>query len=306
MSKGPFGTYSKNGERNHKNEEKQEFSIEVPTNEDQLPESGTTKPSDGNHIEVRYDESSKHDEDETQLISHQSEELESIWTTHIRGALLSMAYFLTCATILIFCMNFVHRRMPTGVPELPDLGHDWIPKLEPEKLGDIPMMILIVSFVVSLLFHSNRFSILIKFFISIGNLYLLRVVSISVTSLPPTDNHCRSNYTPIDNIYTNTIKGLLTLGGSNIHCGDLMFSGHTCMVTVCWMIFMTNFPRRHFTKYIATLLLLLTFFLIVATRSHYTADIWIAFWLSFFVFKYSPSTFPFTKKKIRNFIRNCF
>jgi len=304
--KGSFETSSKS-EKMRETEEKQDFSIEMPSNDDKMPESGTTKPSDGKDIDIRYDENEKQDEDETQLIQPtKKENLNDKWTTGIRGALLGLAYFLTCATILIFCMNFVHRRMPQGVPQLPDLGHELIPKLEPEALGDYPMFCLIGGFIVTLVFHPARLRIMIKFFMTIGHLYLLRVVSISVTSLPPTDNHCRSEYVEIPDIYANTIKGLLSLGGSNIHCGDLMFSGHTCMVTTIWMIFMHNFKRGHIVKFAATICLLLTVILIIATRSHYTGDIWIAFWLSFFMYKLTSSTFPFTKKKIRRFFKTCF
>jgi len=276
----------------------------VPTNEDEVRDNGLEKDSHGNFQPGRSDESRKTRDEESQLflVTSSGEN----WTTGIRGTALSLGYFLFAAVILMFGMNFTHRRMPLNVPPLPDLGHDLIPKMEPENLGDMVMTCLIVMFLIALLLNKNRWPIITKFLLTLGNLYFLRVVTILVTSLPPTDNHCRTNYLQIDNIYWNTLKGLLTLGGGNIHCGDLMFSGHTCMLTNVWLTFMINYKKKHFVRIVATLLMLTAFFLIIATRSHYTADIWIAFWLTVFVHIYSPRSFPFTKERIYRFTKRCF
>jgi len=298
--------FSKSSEKARDANEKPQYLVEVSNTEDKVLDIETPKDNEGSYIDTRYGNKAKKYEDETELISGIDKSTENKWTTGFFGALFSTIYFLTCAAALIFVMNFVHIRMPREAPILPDLGHEWIPKLEPEDRGDYPMFCLIGGFVVTLIFHPSRFQILIKFFCPLGHLYLLRIVSIAVTSLPATDNHCRTDYQEIPDIYANTIKGLLSLGGANIHCGDLMFSGHTCMVTIIWLTFMNNFPRRHIIKFIATLCMILTPPLIIATRSHYSADVWIAFWLSFFAYKMHPASFPFTPKKISKFIQNLF
>ncbi len=282
---------------------KHDYSIEMP----EMNEHGLRiKPSQTDEQNLNTPDDHGNNE-EIHLVIDQTIQIgRETWTNGFRGTALSVAYFLTTATILIFGMNFVHKRMPRDVPPLPDLGHEITPHLKPEKLGDVTMMTLIVTFIVSVFLHNRRWPILIKFLQTMGNLYLLRVISILVTSLPPTENHCRYEYQEIDNIYWNTLKGLITLGGNNIHCGDLMFSGHTCMVTNVWMVFMRNYKRGHFLKFFSTIVLLLTLFFIIATRSHYTIDVWIAFWLTVLVHKASPSSFPFTKKKISRFFRTCF
>ena len=208
----------------------------------------------------------------------------------------------------MFGMNFVHVRMPSPekVAPLPDLGHELIPKVEPESVGDIPMMMLIASVVLFIPFQTKRFAILTRFFVTMGNLYLLRIVSISVTSLPATDNHCRTDFVPIENIYINTLNGILSFGGRNIHCGDLMFSGHTCMAANCWLVWMMNTRKRHPARYIATLVLIVLVIMIIATRSHYTLDIYIAILLTIFVHVLTPSYFPYTPKKIGRWFKKVF
>jgi len=252
----------------------------------------------------RADALAKNKDDESHLYPSTSDISKADWTTGVRGVFLTSIYLMITSSILIYTMNYVHQRMPLNSPPLPDVGHDLIPKMEPENLGDRTMMVLVVSQLVAWYFNSNRYPNIIKFLLTLGNLYLLRIASISVTSLPPTDNHCRLNYKPIPNVFWNTVIGIFTFGSSNIHCGDLMFSGHTCMVTTVWMSFMTTYKKKYFMKFAVTLLMLITFFLIIATRSHYTGDIWIAFWLTALVYKATPSTFPFTKEKIVAFFKN--
>ena len=299
MTKGRFWNFwSKADNIDSTPKVKQDYSLEIGSTDNENPSSAGKKSSGKGEYNDPNEEVS------TLIATRQVSN--SKWSTGVRGTLLSACYFLTTSTLLIFCMNFVHVRMPRNVPPLPDVGHDLIPRLEPEKLGDYTMTGMIVTFIICLVFNKKRWPIITRFLITLGNLYLLRIVSISVTSLPPTENHCRYEYRTIDDIWANTLKGLLTLGGGNIHCGDLMFSGHTCMVTNIWMTFMTNYKKKYLLKIPITILLLLTFFFIIATRSHYTGDIWIAFWLTVFVFKSAPSTFPFTKEKITKFLKNCF
>lgn len=279
----------------------------LPANDEEVRDNGLEKDAHGHFQIGRASEESTTkardsiEEDSQLWISSPSSK--NSWTTGIRGTALSLVYFLSMAVVLMFGMNFVHRRMPLSAPILPDLGHEYIPKLSPENLGDRVMTCLIVSFVIAMILNKNRWALLTRFLLTLGNLYILRVVTILVTSLPPTENHCRSDYQEIKNIYWNTLKGLLTLGGGNIHCGDLMFSGHTCMVTNIWITFMINYKNRNLLRAFISALLLATFFFIIATRSHYTADIWIAFWLTIFVHLYTPRTFPFTWRRMGRFIR---
>lgn len=275
----------------------------IPNNEEEVRDNGLGKDSNGHLPLGRTDESGKGRDEDSQLFLVDAPR---DWTTGIRGTALSLAYFLTNSVVLMFGMNFVHRRMPVSADPLPDLGHEMIPRLEPENLGDMVMSSLIVSFVIAILLNKKRWPMITRFLLTLGNLYILRVVTILVTSLPATENHCRTNYLKIDNIYWNTLKGLLTLGGGNIHCGDLMFSGHTCMVTNIWITFMINYKKHNFVRLVITILMLVTFYFIIATRSHYTADIWIAFWLTVFVHLYTPKAFPFTRQRMYRAIMKWF
>lgn len=277
------------------------------------------------------------EKDELSLISTSDGSSEE-WTRGMKGTLCSAGYFIFGSFVLIFFMNFTNERMPRGLDPLPDVGHELIPKMRPEKLGDVTQVFLIILFWVSTIWlrerknrvpivtwfltfmensplgkipllrslkgEGNRWPIITKFFLTLGNLYMIRSMSVYVTSVPATDNHCRYEYQDIPNIWMNTLKGIISLGSSNIHCGDLMFSGHTCMVTTIWLALNRNCRNNYPIRIVSTILWLMTFIFIIGTRSHYTIDIWIALWLTIFVEAWTPSYFPFTKQNMKRFINS--
>lgn len=290
---------------NGKITEGQQHVISIP-NEDETTDERNNKhnatPSTGKQY---YDNPKGSGFDDLELIPVTSDPIEVDWTTGIRGVFLSACYMFSVISVLIFVMNFVHQRMPRNVPPLPDIGHDLIPKMEPENLGDMTMMIMVALLIVALILNRElRWPVLIRFLLTLGNMYFLRVFAVSSTSMPPTENHCRTNFVPIDNIYLNTLKGVLTLGSSNIHCGDLMFSGHTCMITNIWMSFHINFKKQYMLRIFMTIMLIITLTFIIGTRSHYTVDVYIAFVLTVLVHRSTPKRFPFTRARIRNFFKH--
>eukprot|EP00300_Choanocystis_sp_HF-7_P031336 c40592_g1_i1.p1 GENE.c40592_g1_i1~~c40592_g1_i1.p1 ORF type:complete len:310 (-),score=46.52 c40592_g1_i1:254-1183(-) len=217
-------------------------------------------------------------------------------TTNNNCASVSYAviYFFAALTLMMHTMNYVHYRLPSQ-PPLPDIGHDLIPVIRPENVGDYPMFVSAVI-VIGLSFVHDRTDLgraLPRFLATLASMYLLRLFTISVTTLPVTDNHCRFARKEIMSFWKNTLWGLITLGMKNVHCGDLMFSGHTIMIVLLWEVAHTYFARFRALNWVVTFCTLMSFFLIVATRSHYTFDIIIGWYVTVCCWKVIPGYWPY-------------
>ena len=222
------------------------------------------------------------------------------------GVLVSSLYFLSASLVMSIIMNFVNDRVPTQLPSLPDVGHEWLPLLRPESLGDILLGLLVsfwILFVVLVVERHQLPGVLIKWLMCHGTLYFFRIITISVTSLPVTENHCRENYTRIGNMMWNTLLGIVSLGSLNQHCGDLLFSGHSVLVTLICLLFTDYCKRLGRDKMYDLVVLILRSIVyslafviclfIIATRNHYTVDVVIGVYATFVTYKVMPDYWPF-------------
>lgn len=120
----------------------------------------------------------------------------------------------------------------------------------------------------------------IRFWCTFAVLSLFRAPVILLTSYPATDNHCQ-NPPVIENPAWNAVLTVLTFGSGSIHCGDLMFSGHTVSGTLAFMCLWTYGPMVWgYFRPLASALLLGTWFTILTSRSHYTDDVVVAVYLT--------------------------
>ncbi|KAF8284075.1 sphingomyelin/ceramide phosphorylethanolamine synthase, bifunctional [Trypanosoma cruzi] len=135
----------------------------------------------------------------------------------------------------------------------------------------------------------------IRYFTTYFIVLLFRAIVIVMTSYPATDNHCQ-NPVKITNPVKNVIMTLVTLGSGSIHCGDLMFSGHTVPITLSLLVQWIYGSMLHWVfRPASVLLVLLSFYSIIASRSHYTDDILVSFYITvttFLVLRHSPEGAP--------------
>ncbi|KPA86633.1 hypothetical protein ABB37_00739 [Leptomonas pyrrhocoris] len=117
----------------------------------------------------------------------------------------------------------------------------------------------------------------IRFLTSYAVVMFFRAFVIMATAYPATDNHCQRPV-PIEHPLLNIILTLVTLGSGAIHCGDLMFSGHTMILCVTFMLVWEYSPFLHpwALRVWVGVLLPASFYCILASRSHYTDDILVA------------------------------
>jgi hypothetical protein len=145
-----------------------------------------------------------------------------------------------------------HDRCPDRkqYPPLPDLVLDnlsYVPWAF--EVCEGTMIVLFFTFLTMLAFHKYRFIVLRRVLVIIGSVYILRCFLLTSTSLsiPSTDIPCDPK---VGGGFWSTLErakqiylmfGLKLLGIQT--CGDLMFSGHTTVVTVmCFAIRECEFP----------------------------------------------------------------
>jgi hypothetical protein len=213
-------------------------------------------------------------------------------------------YFYSAVTLMTFMMNFVHFRMPRPDKNepLPDILHD----LVPETHIGAPVEILFYANAVLILsacffyFRWNTWAYAVRFFVSWGTTMHLRTLFMICTILPPTtDYYCRYAYPtpadfphPIPNIYWNTISGVLSFGNTNVHCGDLIPSGHTTLIMHVWLFIFTYFKHNLWLTVSCSLLSFSKLFLIITERQHYTIDVVISVYICITVWRMTPEYLP--------------
>lgn len=120
----------------------------------------------------------------------------------------------------------------------------------------------------------------IRFWTAFSVLSLFRAPVIMLTSMPATDNKCQAApkiLSPLENI----VLTIITFGSGSIHCGDLMFSGHTVMITLSFISLWTYGPFiGWWLRPLGFTFMSLTWVTIIASRSHYTDDIVVAIYLT--------------------------
>lgn len=194
-----------------------------------------------------------------------------------------------------FVMVLVHERVPdmAKYPPLPDVFLDNVPLMPfAFKAAEICGLTLCFIWLTILVFHRHRFILLRRFFSITSTIFLLRSVTMFVTSLsvPGTHLECEaSTYTMSGRIEraTHIVMGLgMSLTGVQT-CGDYMFSGHTAYLTL-FNHFITEYtPSRFHHLHIASWVLnLFGIFFVLAAHEHYSIDVVTAFYITSRIFLY--------------------
>lgn len=148
-------------------------------------------------------------------------------------------------------MVIVHERVPDmkRYPPLPDIFLDNVPHIPwAFNMCEITGSLLFTIWVVVLTFHKYRLVLLRRFFALAGTVFLLRCVTMLITSLsvPGTHLQCSQKDFAIDDPNVDMVGALIIRMsrayriwsglGMSIQgvrtCGDYMFSGHTVALTL--------------------------------------------------------------------------
>jgi len=209
---------------------------------------------------------------------------------------LAMGYGLCVSWLTAVTMTVVHDRVPDmeKYPPLPDLLLDNIPHIPwAFDMAEVTGMTLFVIWILVLLFHKHRFILARRFFSIAGTIFLLRCVTMLITSLSVPGVHLDCKPAP----YGTWAKRLHAAyiiwsgGGMSIQgvrtCGDYIFSGHTVSLTLL-NFFITEYTSRniYFLHTFTWVCNCFGIFFILAAHEHYSIDVFIAFYITSRLFLY--------------------
>ncbi|EDW73129.1 uncharacterized protein Dwil_GK16808 [Drosophila willistoni] len=219
---------------------------------------------------------------------------------------ISLGYSFVVTWITSFVMVIVHERVPDmkRYPPLPDIFLDNVPHIPwAFNMCEITGSLLFTVWLIVLTFHKYRMVLLRRFFALAGTVFLLRCVTMLITSLsvPGTHLQCNQKDFAIDDPNVDMIGALLLRMtrayriwsglGMSIQgvrtCGDYMFSGHTVALTLLNFFITEYTPRNlYFLHTLTWLLNMFGIFFILAAHEHYSIDVFVAFYITSRLFLY--------------------
>ena len=220
-------------------------------------------------------------------------------------AFISLAYLFIVTWITAFVMVIVHDRVPDmkKYPPLPDIFLDNVPHIPwAFDICEVTGTILFAIWLVVLIFHKYRFILLRRFFALSGTVFLLRCVTMLITSLSVPGAHlqCQPRTVPEDwtssayvELYNKIAMAYVIWRGAGMSiqgvrtCGDYMFSGHTVALTML-NFFITEYTptQLYFLHTFTWMLNMFGIFFILAAHEHYSIDVFVAFYITSRLFLY--------------------
>lgn len=220
------------------------------------------------------------------LPTHASSEL---YPTEKVKTLVALGYLFSGFVISVLTLQLVHERVPSmeDEPPLPDVFFDIVP-VRFEKAFDvcegIGLTLTALAACVAV-FHRHRFIILRRIAFIVGTLYIYRSCTMYVTTLPVPGLHfkCAPKANGRISLMFSRAFGLLvggglTVTGSHHLCGDYLFSGHTLILVITYLIIFEYTPRRWwYVHWTCWMLSFAGIFCILLAHDHYTVDIVVAY-----------------------------
>ncbi|KAK3598356.1 hypothetical protein CHS0354_003376 [Potamilus streckersoni] len=209
---------------------------------------------------------------------------------------LSFVYVFFVFLLTSFVMVVVHDRVPDmhRYPPLPDLFLDNMPVIPwAFEVCELVGSVLFTVWTIILFFHKHRFILMRRMFSLLGTVFLLRCVTMLITSLsvPGVHLHCQGQKYPdmwakFQRTYEIWSGFGMSLQGVR-SCGDYMFSGHTVCITMLNFFITEYTPRRIYMLHTFTWVAnIFGIFFILAAHEHYSIDVFIAFYITSRLFLY--------------------
>ncbi|XP_043534828.1 sphingomyelin synthase-related protein 1 isoform X1 [Chiloscyllium plagiosum] len=213
------------------------------------------------------------------------------WKTALSSVYVFIVFGFTSIVMVV-----VHERVPDmqTYPPLPDIFLDSVPRIPwAFAMAEVCGVVLCTIWLLLLLLHKHR-SILFRRMCSLmGTVFLLRCVTMFVTSLSVPGHHLQCSGKLYGDVWAKFQRALAIWSGfgmtlTGVHtCGDYMFSGHTVVITML-NFFVTEYTPRswNFLHTLSWVLNLFGIFFILAAHEHYSIDVFIAFYITTRLFLY--------------------
>lgn len=181
------------------------------------------------------------------------------WKTFIAFLILVVNFiFTTCSLAL------VHERVPDRdkYPPLSDIVLDHVAPADwALSVSEILIMVATNAAVLVVFFHKHRFIVMRRIFLILALLYMMRSITMFVTVLPVASRtyYCspKSNSTSgaiVAKRVWQLISGFgLSINGKHTYCGDYIYSGHTVILVMSYLIISEckyYFSNLYIIKYI--------------------------------------------------------
>ncbi|KXJ17960.1 sphingomyelin synthase-related protein 1 [Exaiptasia diaphana] len=209
---------------------------------------------------------------------------------------LSFLYAFLVFCLTSFVMTVVHDRVPDmkKYPPLPDIVLDSVPLIPwAFMMCELTGIVLVSMWIAVLVLHKHRMILLRRMFALSGTVFLLRCVTMFVTSLSVPGVHLECSGKMYGDTWTKLSRAFEIIFGMGMSvngvrtCGDYMFSGHTVVITLLNFFITEYTPRRWYYLHTACWVLnLFGIFFILAAHEHYSIDVLIAFYISSRLFLY--------------------
>lgn len=226
--------------------------------------------------------------------------------------LLAFLYVLLVSWVTAFVMVIVHDRVPDmeKYPPLPDIILDNIPHIPwAFEMCEVTGMILMSLWFIVVLFHKHRFILMRRFFSISGTIFMLRCVTMLITSLSVPGTHLECQPRPYGDIWNKLHNAYIIWTGAGMSlqgvrtCGDYMFSGHTVSLTLL-NFFITEYSSRriYFLHTFTWICNIFGIFFILAAHEHYSIDVFVAFYITSRLFMYYHMLANKNKSQDYNFV----
>ncbi|KHJ95940.1 hypothetical protein OESDEN_04107 [Oesophagostomum dentatum] len=209
---------------------------------------------------------------------------------------IAFLYCLSSLLITAFVMVLVHDRVPDmkTYPPLPDIVLDNLPLIPwAFEMCELIGVVLSAIWFTILLFHKHRVIIMRRMFSLVGTVFLLRCITMLITSLSVPGVHLECKARSYGSVMDKLMQAfhIWSRLGMSIQgvrtCGDYMFSGHTTAITLLnHLITEYTPPTWTFLHTTTWVLNLFGIFFILAGHEHYSIDVFIAFYISSRMFLY--------------------
>lgn len=219
-------------------------------------------------------------------------------STSGRGSDLIKAIFLFFFLLIAGMSNwaviaYTHDYVPRQ--PLPDLVFSLVGEQRwASSLGDMCVALCIVLLGALLVVHQHRGTILKRVVFCAATLYAMRSFTLAATQLPSgyTDNRgrCRDQVESKPSVFFGRLfEQTIRIGFQSkdqMLCGDLLFSGHTLVMVTCSLAVAYYLPKSiKPIQWIAHVSCFVGMICMIISRTHYSIDVIIAYWLSNMVFR---------------------
>jgi len=219
---------------------------------------------------VRYEEKSRKWWKSLPIVTGLRQKFKS----HAIRLFITFIFWAIAFSCMMLCVKIASFRFPKNQATLPDILYEVLPPVPLQPMSDVLLYLLLASVIGRIIFHPQGISITRRFLFICGCIYFFRSITLIVTSLPEPRSSCQS--------YEASWGSLDSLA---LVCGDLMFSGHSAVMTLvalCWM----EYTRNVFAWMGIWIVAIVGMIGLIFQRAQYTIDIVISIFVCVMVWRY--------------------